>query len=341
MEFDLETPLPIHLRESEAETIMASLFDIESDHTPSSCTYPQNILRGQIMSLISKSSQEKYDPFLSYLAVNYLDRFLSTQPILEEKPWILSLVAFSCLSLAMKMTETTDDSSVSDIKIQQHNGGIIFDSRTVRRMEFLILDSLKWRMRSVTPFCFINFFISLFEFKDPPSTKALKSRATEIILTAQNDATSLDFRPSIISASALLSASHELFPLQFQSFRQAILDCSFVNKESFGNCYSVVQEITMEGYKSVLDMVSSSSTPANVLDLECWSCCSTTCTSSSDNELSQESNKKKKKTTTAEDQGTAMAAASTAVLRVEKDLKRRKIGNQNAYNHELSRTQHC
>lgn len=92
-EFDLETPLPINLNESEAETtiIMSSLLDMESDHMPctssssSSSSYPQNYIniRGQIMSfLISNSSPHEKcnDRFLSYLAVNYLDRFLSTQP---------------------------------------------------------------------------------------------------------------------------------------------------------------------------------------------------------------------------------------------------------------------
>lgn len=91
-EFDLETPLPINLKESEAETtiIMSSLFDMESDHmscTSSSSSYPQNYIniRGQIMPFLMSycSTHEKCnDRFLSYLAVNYLDRFLSTQPIL-------------------------------------------------------------------------------------------------------------------------------------------------------------------------------------------------------------------------------------------------------------------
>ena len=52
-------------------------------------------------------------------------------------------------------------------------------------MELLILDALKWRMRSITPFSFIHFFVSFFEVQDPPLTQALTARATEIIFKSQ------------------------------------------------------------------------------------------------------------------------------------------------------------
>jgi cyclin D6 len=42
----------------------------------------------------------------------------------------------------------------------------------------------------------------------------------------------LEYKPSMIAASALLSASHQLFPLQFPSFNASILSCAHVNKVS-------------------------------------------------------------------------------------------------------------
>lgn len=68
----------------------------------------------------------------------------------------------------------------------QQDGGTIFDIETIKRMELLILGSLKWRMRSITAFAFLNYFVSMFKFKDQPLQQALKTRATEIIFTAQN-----------------------------------------------------------------------------------------------------------------------------------------------------------
>ncbi|KAK6785051.1 hypothetical protein RDI58_018506 [Solanum bulbocastanum] len=262
MDYDLENPLPF----SHDEDTISPLFNIETHHMPSK-TYLQILINSDFLinireatiSIILQISQSFDSPFLSYLAINYLDRFLSFHSIPDVKPWILKVIAASCVSLAFKMKKT--EYSVTDI---QQDGGTIFDIETIKRMELLILGGLKWRMRSITAFAFINFFVSLFKFKDLPLQQALKARATEIIFTAQNEIKILQFKPSIISASALLSASHELFPLQFSCYKTAILNCSYVHKDDLLSCYDVMQEIAKKEYESILEMVSSTSTPVNV-----------------------------------------------------------------------------
>ncbi|CAN4103398.1 unnamed protein product [Withania somnifera] len=272
MDFDLENPLPFSHDETHLDNI-SPLFNIEIDHMPSK-NYHQTLERSDFrinnrkvtISIILKICHP-FDPFLSYLAINYLDRCLCFHSLSEGKPWILRLMAVSCVSLALKMRKI--EYSVTDI---QQDGSVIFDTETVKRMELLILGGLKWRMRSITAFTFINFFISFFKFKDLPLQQALKARATEIIFTAQSEVKILQFKPSIISASALLYASHELFPLQFPCYKTAILNCSYVHKDNLLSCYDVMQEIAKEEYESILEMVSSTCTPVNVLDLHmCWS----------------------------------------------------------------------
>ncbi|KDP20866.1 hypothetical protein JCGZ_21337 [Jatropha curcas] len=152
----------------------------------------------------------------------------------------------------------------------QGEDSFIFDMQTISRMEILILDALNWRMRSVTPFSFVHFFISLFHLKDPPLTQALKDRATQIIFQAHNEMKLLKFKPSIIAASALLVASHELFPLQFPSYKCSISSCECVNREKLEKCFNAVQEmVEMEWSESILDTVSSTRTPLSVLDRHC------------------------------------------------------------------------
>lgn len=141
-----------------------------------------------------------------------------------------------------------------DSSLKQMEEGIIFDSQTIQRMELLILGALNWRMRSITPFAFLHFFLCFFERNDPPLKQSLKARATDLIFKAQNG-TSLNslsihflkskpdrlvfaeikilkYKPSIVTASALLSASHELSPMQFPCFLQAISSCPYINKVS-------------------------------------------------------------------------------------------------------------
>lgn len=40
----------------------------------------------------------------------------------------------------------------------------------------------------------------------------------------------LEFKPSLISGAALLSAAHELFPEHFPDFESAISACKYVNE---------------------------------------------------------------------------------------------------------------
>ncbi|GFS31839.1 hypothetical protein Acr_00g0019470 [Actinidia rufa] len=74
--------------------------------------YPQSLKssdfdvsdRSEALSLISRFSCH-FDPFLPYLAANYLDRFLSNLDIPLAEPWVVKLLAIPCFSLALKMRE--------------------------------------------------------------------------------------------------------------------------------------------------------------------------------------------------------------------------------------------
>ncbi|OVA07972.1 Cyclin [Macleaya cordata] len=317
MEYDLENPL-LGFQEDQSDTI-PYLFASELDHMPclnyvssfETRDLDVSVRREGISLILQMQFSCNFDPSIQYLAVNYFDRFISRQEVPHEKPWMLRLLGISCVSLAAKMKRI--DFSLTDF---QREEGFIYDTQTIQRMELLILGALKWRMRSITPFSFVNFFLSFFKLKDPPLRQALKARATEIIFKAQREIKLLEFKPSIIAASALLSASHELFPLQFPCFRTAISASTYVNKEKLLDCSNVMHTIVMDSYESVLDTVSCSDTPVNVLDLHC---------SSSQSE---------KVTTTTSSLGT---------VRSERDIKRRKISDFccNEKSFQLSQIQQC
>ncbi|KAF5746014.1 hypothetical protein HS088_TW06G00179 [Tripterygium wilfordii] len=318
MELDLENPVT-SFNDEDSNTLL-SLFLIEPDHMLTddyskmlkARDFDVSVRREGISSILQISCN--FDPFLSYLAVNYLDRFLSSQGIPQPKPWAIKLLSIACVSLAAKMRKT--ELTFTDI---QGVGGFIFDPQSIKRMEFLVLGALKWRMRSITPFAFISYFISLFNIKDPPLMHTLRAQSINIILKAQHDIQLLEFKPSIIAVSALLSASHELFPSQYACLRNAILPCSYVNKESMQQCFNVMQEIAIDGYETVFDEMSSSDTPVNVLDRH----------------FSGSVSEKTNGTTT---------TASSSSLRTERDIKRRKINghcNNNNQTVQISQVQHC
>jgi beta-lactamase class D len=73
--------------------------------------------------------------------------------------------------------------------MKQRNEGHIFDAQAISKMELLILNALDC-MRSMTPFPFLDIFLSLFGLKDPPFIQALKCRTSKIIFHAHNGTTS-------------------------------------------------------------------------------------------------------------------------------------------------------
>nr|CAO00119.1 D6-type cyclin [Populus trichocarpa] len=110
MDFNLENPLA-NSHDFHFDTIPSDLFLIESDHMPSNnylntlkeMDFDGSFRREAISSVLRVSCN--FDPSLSYLAVNYLDRLLSSQGIPQPKPWLFRLLAVACVSLAAKMKE--------------------------------------------------------------------------------------------------------------------------------------------------------------------------------------------------------------------------------------------
>ncbi|OAY64634.1 Cyclin-D2-1 [Ananas comosus] len=173
-----------------------------------------------------------FRPLTAYLAVNYVDRFLSRHH-LPENGWALQLLAVTCLSLAAKMEETM----VEDARY-------IFEPRTIRRMELLVLTSLNWRLRSVTPFTFVDFFAYKID-SSGKYAKYLVSRATQIILATIQDVDFLDHCPSSMAAAAIICATDETPALAFINPEIAVTWCIGLTEEGISNCYQLMQQIAI------------------------------------------------------------------------------------------------
>jgi cyclin D1/2/4 len=92
----------------------------------------------------------------AYLAVNYLDRFLSQYELPEGRDWMTQLLSVACLSIAAKMEETVVPQCL-DLQIGEPR--FLFEVETIHRMELLVLTNLNWRMQAVTPFSYIDYFL--------------------------------------------------------------------------------------------------------------------------------------------------------------------------------------
>ncbi|RLN34467.1 cyclin-D2-2-like [Panicum miliaceum] len=258
----------------DTDEAVQALMEKETDHMPPE-GYAERLdhaglessWRRDAMDWICKvHSYYNFGPLSLYLAVNYLDRFLSSYNLPLDEPWMTQLLSVACLSLAIKMEETVVplpvDLQVCDVKFE-------FEARTIGRMEILVLTTLKWRMQAVTPFTFISYFLDKFSEGKPPSF-ALASQCAEIIVGTLKGSTFLSFRPSEIAAAAALAVVSSNQVVGFGS----VLSASEipVNKEMIARCYELMQEqapvkkrVHINGNPSVPQ------SPIGVLDAACFS----------------------------------------------------------------------
>ncbi|RWV87441.1 hypothetical protein GW17_00050558, partial [Ensete ventricosum] len=210
-----------------------------------------------------------FGPLTAYLAVNYLDRFLSGYELPQGKAWMTQLLSVACLCLAAKMEETEVPLSLD---LQVGDAKYIFEAKTIQRMELLVLSTLKWRMQAVTPFSYLDFFLHKFNGGSAPS-KILVSRSVELILSMARGTELLGFRPSEVAAATALSALRET---QVVEVEKALSCCIHVVQEGVLRCFEVIQEsmaVRSRPCKIAIPSVSSlPQSPIGVLDAACLSC---------------------------------------------------------------------
>lgn len=181
-----------------------------------------------------------FQPLTAYLSVNYLDRFIYCRGFPVANGWPLQLLSLACLSLAAKMEEPLVP-SILDLQVE--GAKYIFEPRTIRRMEFLILSVLDWRLRSVTPFSFIGFFAHKID-STGTYTGFLISRATQIILSNIQEASLLEYWPSCIAAATILCAASDLSNFSLINAEHAESWCDGLSKEKITSCYRLVQGVS-------------------------------------------------------------------------------------------------
>ncbi|KAJ8476171.1 hypothetical protein OPV22_019898 [Ensete ventricosum] len=197
----------------QSEDRIALMVERESHHLPE-VDYAGRLRRGQL-DLAARSdaidwiqrvhAHYKFGPLSAYLSVNYLDRFLSAYKLPQGKASMTQLLSVACLSIAAKVEEAEVPLS---LELQVGEAKYVFEARTIRRMELLVLSTLKWRMQAVTPFSFIDYFLyKLCDEKSPDNL--LIYHSMDLILGTIREIDFLEFRPSEIAAAVALSALKE------------------------------------------------------------------------------------------------------------------------------------
>ncbi|XP_059447124.1 cyclin-D2-1-like [Corylus avellana] len=237
------------------ESTVSLLIDSEPHHAP----HPDYLRRCRDRSIDITARQDsinwilkvhayyRFRPVTALLSVNYLDRFLSSHSLLLPNGWPFQLLSVACLSLAAKMEEPQVplllDLQVSDPEF-------VFAPSTVQRMELSVMTILNWRLRSVTPFDFLDYFISKLPSSSSTPSPELFNRvfyaSSDLILSTTRAIDFLGFAPSTVAAAAVLCATAEGSDSPVVDSKMPVVFHERVNKEMVRSCLQLMQEYLID-----------------------------------------------------------------------------------------------
>ncbi|KAL2523606.1 putative cyclin-D6-1 [Abeliophyllum distichum] len=248
---------------------LSQLFNVEKEFMPPSIyaeTFLFHAFRKIATSFIETNSEcDNFDAFIPYLAMNYIDRFVSTRdiPIVIRRPASKNTYLFltCCLTIASKMRN--DSFKLSEfLKNRRH---LQFETKDVSQMELSICAGLQWKMRSVTSICFADYFINL--LPRSPTRPFLLRFVHHLIVISQGDIELTKYSPSLVAASAVLVASTKLFPANYDEFKRLILSSEHICThclEEVSKCIETIEPLCWDSSNAASS--SSAVSPGVKLD---------------------------------------------------------------------------
>ncbi|CAI9765585.1 unnamed protein product [Fraxinus pennsylvanica] len=222
----------------EKETFFESIINVEIEF--SLC-----LARKQAVEWILKvNAHYGFSALTAILAVNYLDRFLYSLHFQKDKPWMIQLAAVTCLSLAAKVEETHVPLLLD---LQVENANYVFESKTIQRMELLVLSALKWRMNPVTPLSFLDHIIRRLGLKSYIHLEFLR-KCENLIFSIMPDSRFARYLPSVVATATMLRVIHqvELYTAAID-YENQLLGILQINMEQLNDCCELISETSKTG----------------------------------------------------------------------------------------------
>ncbi|KAK7310831.1 hypothetical protein RJT34_08585 [Clitoria ternatea] len=216
----------------------------KEQHNPLCCCLQNNpalecARRDAVEWILKVNAHYSFSPLTALLAVNYLDRFLFTFRSQNSKPWMTHLASVACLSLAAKVEETQVplllDLQVEDTKY-------LFEAKTIKRMEILVLSTLGWKMNPVTPVSFLDYITRRLGLKNHLCWEFLK-RCEGVLLSVLGDSRFMSYLPSVLATATLIHVVNSVEPGLGAEYESQLFGILGFDKEKVNECCKLMLEV--------------------------------------------------------------------------------------------------
>ncbi|XP_010547997.1 PREDICTED: cyclin-D3-1-like [Tarenaya hassleriana] len=222
---------------------LISLFAKEQEHELSSLddAYLSSDRKEAVDWILRVSSQYGFSTLTAVLAMKYLDRFICSYSLQRDKPWMLQLVAVTCLSLAAKVEETRVPLLI-DLQVEETK--YVFEAKTIQRMELLILSTLGWKMHHITPISFLDHIIRRLGLKNNVHWDFLR-RCERLLLSVVSDSRFVGYLPSVLAAATMMHVIEQVEHFDPKLYQDKLLDVLKLSKEKVKTCYDLILELPL------------------------------------------------------------------------------------------------
>ncbi|KAL3640333.1 hypothetical protein CASFOL_015301 [Castilleja foliolosa] len=182
-----------------------------------------------------------YHYHTAYLSMIYFDQFVAKSCFSDEKTTGTSqILSMACLSIAAKMEEQ----KVCSFN-QYHVAGYNFTVIAVQKMEICVLRKLGWKMAFITPFTYLNYFVTKFCVEKSRHQENV-TEAADLVLVIIEEINVAEIRPSIVAAVSVLAAyDRHLDKTMLDNKIDAIPSWGLEEKEQVFSSYCILQETLM------------------------------------------------------------------------------------------------
>ncbi|PWA91749.1 Cyclin-like protein [Artemisia annua] len=148
-------------------------------------------------------------------AVNYVDRFIDINQCHGWSHWMMELLSLASLSIAIKFGETGPH-TLHEI---QEGLEYCFEAKLIEKMEYKILESLKWDIYPTTPQSFVELVTwKLGSVMKPFAADAFTSSLNKLLLASSLEGKMLGYQPSVIFYSGVACVLEDLYPSSHQEY---------------------------------------------------------------------------------------------------------------------------